>query len=322
MDLMDHKILPKYLISKNSPNTQIRLRLAIATIIDRIRLRLAIIIENRIRLRSKHLNPENLKAWLFAIDSSALFEIRQALGANMDNSWMLLPRMTIEYQRFLEEFLGLMFSNECSSGQMLCPCIKYSNEAWVTQEEEQMLDLNFQLPEGSLDELGPNDVFLKVMGKDKHGSARMYGLGVRGSDIWGVLPSRSACYRENMLWKRAYKDVSNEVAELKAMCSHDINKSSSYHELQPLKVGDVVHLKSIINSTEIVARGRVKSLDPDELVGGEEIGPNWCEVHVLVAIRRRERLVRPYGLFITIEDAIGATITWPCPFTVIVHDGD
>ncbi|XP_024966030.1 uncharacterized protein LOC112506246 [Cynara cardunculus var. scolymus] len=169
---------------------------------------------------------------------------------------------------------------------------------------EQMLDLNFQLPEGSLDEPGPNDVFSKVMGKDKHGSARMYGLGVRGSDIWGVLPSRSACYRENMLWKRAYKDVRNEVAELKAM------------------VGDVVHLKSIINSMEIMARGRVKSLDPDELAGGEEIGPNWCEVHVLVAIRRREHLVRPYGLFITIEDAIGATIAWPCPFTVVVHDGD
>ncbi|XP_024976208.1 uncharacterized protein LOC112514108 [Cynara cardunculus var. scolymus] len=43
-------------------------------------------------------------------------------------------------------------------------------------------------------------------------------------------------------------------------------------------VGDVVHLKSIINSIEIVARGRVKSLDPDELVGGKEISPNWCEV--------------------------------------------
>ncbi|KVH87812.1 hypothetical protein Ccrd_024876, partial [Cynara cardunculus var. scolymus] len=125
--------------------------------------------------------------------------------------------------------------------------------------KEQMLDLNFQLPEGSLDEQGSNDVFLKVMGKDKHCSARMYGLGVRGSDIWGVLPSRSAYYRENMLWKRAYKDVSNEVVELKAM------------------VGDVVHLKSIINSMKIVARGRVKSLDPDELVGGKEIGPNWCE---------------------------------------------
>ncbi|KVI06740.1 ATPase, AAA-type, core [Cynara cardunculus var. scolymus] len=33
----------------------------------------------RIRLRSKLLHPENLKAWLFAIDSSALFEILQAL---------------------------------------------------------------------------------------------------------------------------------------------------------------------------------------------------------------------------------------------------
>lgn len=88
------------------------------------------------------------------------------------------------------------------------------------------------------------------------------------------------------------------------------------------QVGDVVHLKSIINSMENVARGRIKSLDPDELVGGEEIGPNWCEVHVLVAIKRRERLIRPYGLFVTVEDAIGATVAWPCPFTLVVHDED
>ncbi|KAI3748639.1 hypothetical protein L6452_11878 [Arctium lappa] len=45
-----------------------------------------------------------------------------------------------------------------------------------------------------------------------------------------------------------------------------------------INVGDVVYLTNIINSMEIVARGRVRSLDSDELVDGEEIGPNWYEV--------------------------------------------
>lgn len=61
-----------------------------------------------------------------------------------------------------------------------------------------------------------------------------------------------------------------------------------------------------------MARGRIKSLDPNEEVGGEEIGPGWCEVNVQVAIKRCERLVRPYDLLITIDDAVGATTAWPC----------
>lgn len=56
----------------------------------------------------------------------------------MDNSWMSLSRVTTEYQKGLEEFLDLMFSNECSSGQILCPCIKCGNEIWVNREEARM----------------------------------------------------------------------------------------------------------------------------------------------------------------------------------------
>ncbi|KAJ0433323.1 putative transposase, Tnp1/En/Spm [Helianthus annuus] len=58
-------------------------------------------------------------------------------------------------------------------------------------------------------------------------------------------------------------------------------KVFSYHMIiMDYKVGDEVFLKSILNSTETVARGRVQSLDPNELVGGTEIGPEWCEVNV------------------------------------------
>ncbi|KAJ0621311.1 putative transposase, Tnp1/En/Spm [Helianthus annuus] len=79
-----------------------------------------------------------------------------------------------------------------------------------------------------------------------------------------------------------------------------------------IQVGDEVFLKSILNSTETVARGRVQSLDPNDLVGGTKIGPEWCEVNVQVPID--ENLVRPYDLFSTIQDCIGASMAWPYPF--------
>ena len=53
------------------------------------------------------------------------------------------------------------------------------------------------LPEGSIDNPGPDDIFSTVMGKDRNGDAGMFGLGVRASDVWGVTTSRSACHREN-----------------------------------------------------------------------------------------------------------------------------
>ncbi|KAK1429894.1 hypothetical protein QVD17_12217 [Tagetes erecta] len=52
------------------------------------------------------------------------------------------------------------------------------------------------------------------------------------------------------------------------------------------KVGDEFFLKSILNSTKIVARGWVKSLDPNQLVGSIELGQEWCEVNVQVPIKK------------------------------------
>ncbi|GJW03419.1 zinc finger, CCHC-type, retrotransposon gag domain protein [Tanacetum coccineum] len=102
--------------------------------------------------------------------------------------------------------------------------------------------------------------------------------------------------------------------------------SCIYHELFSRKdhrweVGAEVYIKIIFNSTEIVAKGMIQSLDPNEIVGGEELGPNWCEVSVQVPIKRVEHLVRRYGLFVTIFDAIGATVAWPCPFVSVRSRG-
>ncbi|KAM0061058.1 putative transposase, Tnp1/En/Spm [Helianthus debilis subsp. tardiflorus] len=84
-------------------------------------------------------------------------------------------------------------------------------------------------------------------------------------------------------------------------------------------VGDEVFLKNILNSTETVARGRVQNLDPNDLVGGTEIGPEWYEVNVKVPIKKDENLVRSYGLFSTIQDCIGVSIAWSYPFISVVH---
>lgn len=61
--------------------------------------------------------------------------------------------------------------------------------------------MSSQLPEGATDEPGPQDVYLKVMGKDNNGPADLYGLGVRASDVWCVVPSRSAHRRDKLMYK-------------------------------------------------------------------------------------------------------------------------
>ncbi|KAM0008555.1 putative transposase, Tnp1/En/Spm [Helianthus debilis subsp. tardiflorus] len=76
----------------------------------------------------------------------------------------------------------------------------------------------------------------------------------------------------------------------------------------------------IFCSIMTVARGRVQSLDPNDLVGGTEIGPEWCEVNVQLPIKKDENLVRPYRLFSTIQDCIGASITWPYPFISVINE--
>ncbi|KAJ0865342.1 putative transposase, Tnp1/En/Spm [Helianthus annuus] len=77
------------------------------------------------------------------------------------------------------------------------------------------------------------------------------------------------------------------ILPLKYCSSVVSSHSASDTEIFGSLVGDEVFLKSILNSTETVARGRVRSLDPNDLVGGIEIGLEWCEVNVQVPIKKR-----------------------------------
>ncbi|XP_052206799.1 uncharacterized protein LOC127811129 [Diospyros lotus] len=72
-----------------------------------------------------------------------------------------------------------------------------------------------------------------------------------------------------------------------------------------------VCLKSINDPTQIVAKGIVRSIDPSTEVGGSRLRPNWCEVHIQVAVEWDEELIRRYGMFETIGDALGAHVAWP-----------
>ncbi|XP_024980868.1 uncharacterized protein LOC112517716 [Cynara cardunculus var. scolymus] len=225
-------------------------------------------LQEQIKSKPKRVRPDQ---WMNLIDNWNKEEAKKISERNKTSrGYKKMMQITRKksYARVREELKVMNLRLDVNLVEWSCLLHVFSKNGIAKNVEaanaiEQMLDLNFQLPEGSLDKPGPNDVFSKEM--------------------------------ENMLWKRAYKDVSNEVAELKAMVLEmqgsnenissnssvpvtSINHPKATTELQPLKVGDVVHLKSIINSMEIVARGRVKNLDPDELVGGEEIGPNWCEV--------------------------------------------
>nr|XP_027120578.1 uncharacterized protein LOC113737565 [Coffea arabica] len=198
-----------------------------------------------------------------------------------------------------------------------------------------------QLPPGSNDDVGRNDAFAQVFGEDNNGRVRMYGLGVTPSDKWGNVPSRSTCQRIVMEQKAAIskmedkfaeqdqqlKDQAKELAELKAMvCQQQnsgsktggsINSTSSNHVSKSpmgahsLQEGDWVDIFSLFDPTKCLAIGRLQGIDPSKVVGGQPLGPCWCEILVQIVMERNEQLIRPYGLLQTIEDALGAPIAWP-----------
>ncbi|MQL80983.1 hypothetical protein Taro_013444 [Colocasia esculenta] len=73
----------------------------------------------------------------------------------------------------------------------------------------------------------------------------------------------------------------------------------------------IVYLRSFKKSLTNVALATIESKDPLKKVGGCDLGYEYWEVAINVALVHNEPLPRPYAQFKTIEDAIGATIAWP-----------
>lgn len=93
--------------------------------------------------------------------------------------------------------------------------------------QDDMKRRSDNLPNGSIDNPGPDDIFSTVMGKDRNGDAGMYGLGVRASDVWGVTPSRSAIHIENNELKSRCGELTSENEKLRAQLSEKNGSTDS-----------------------------------------------------------------------------------------------
>ncbi|KAH6767318.1 hypothetical protein C2S52_018301 [Perilla frutescens var. hirtella] len=207
---------------------------------------------------------------------------------------------------------------------------------------EEMKEVQSKSPPGSRDSIGPSDSFAKVMGKDPHGRVRMVGLGVNPSDITGGIPSRSACYRMVLKNQVAMTRMEEKVdaatkliTNLQEKMQQNANNistarrpaspgqsSNSINLEHTFQVGDTVLLKSLFDYRKIVAKGYVRSVDPNQDVGGKRLGLNWCEVQISIPVEWDEDLIRPYSNLSTIGDAIGTCIAWPRHLVTNADDQD
>ncbi|XP_073033343.1 uncharacterized protein [Primulina eburnea] len=78
---------------------------------------------------------------------------------------------------------------------------------------------------------------------------------------------------------------------------HKMPLDSKKKMLDVIKIGCSVSIKSLFDSTKIVAKGVVRTMDPNTEVGRQTLEPNWCEIQVLVVLEREESLIRPYDLY-------------------------
>ncbi|PIM99106.1 hypothetical protein CDL12_28403 [Handroanthus impetiginosus] len=127
------------------------------------------------------------------------------------------------------------------------------------------------------------------------------------------IPFRKACFRMFQTLKETLDKLEhsrNEVATPSGPSSSSYKDRSSA-QFQPMTSDRFDPLMSIINRNEIVAKGYLKNMDPGTKVGGQVLGRNYYEVHINVAVKADEDLVRSYLHFNTIMDAQGVSITWP-----------
>ncbi|GMP70517.1 hypothetical protein CsSME_00029332 [Camellia sinensis var. sinensis] len=214
----------------------------------------------------------------------------------------------------------------------------YTKETGTPEATKAMIDeMNERTTlNANLSNKGPNDAFGQVMGKEKHGRVRMYGLGVSPSNLWRDTSGHKANQDTTMdVMEGENSELRSKVSHVQHAPNNLTNTSnqatttstpldmaarhqawslSSIQDASLTQVGDIVVLKSIIRPTETVAIGVLKSTDASKEVEGEELGPDYWEVHVQVPIKPNESLIRSYGLVKTIGQAIGAHVAWPAPF--------
>ncbi|MQL79301.1 hypothetical protein Taro_011741 [Colocasia esculenta] len=162
-----------------------------------------------------------------------------------------------------------------------------------------------------------DDLLSQVLGKDKPGRIRMLGLGPTPSSVYGPMPTCAQALQ-------MAHDGNASPSIHSSASSHEVQ----YHNVQRglkkrgrnndnvnVQGKAMVYLKSFKKSLVNVALATIESKDLLKKVGGCDLGCEYWEVAINVALVYNEPLPRPYGQFKTIGDAIGATIAWP--FTLI-----
>ncbi|KAG8374944.1 hypothetical protein BUALT_Bualt10G0048200 [Buddleja alternifolia] len=220
--------------------------------------------------------------------------------------------------------------------------------AIIQEAIEHMKELGEQEPESSNHDCihNPQDTYAKIMGEDKHGRVRMYGMGVTPADVYGTIPSRDASHRMAMEYKSKYiqaMDKYNELNEklenlsaivhgrahsgqpdaqnIPLASSNNLRSSSSTSRLSCIRDRSYVVLKSMGNINEIGASGYVNEMNSVR-VKGEELGPGWCEIIIQVPIKKDECLFKPYDRIRKIEDAVGAPVAWPLSLVALDENED
>ncbi|GKB15364.1 transposase, Ptta/En/Spm [Tanacetum coccineum] len=164
--------------------------------------------------------------------------------ANREKKKMVQVTGKKSYAIVREEVKESLGGREPTRRELFRAC--FSTDGIAKNEEaanaiDKMEELSSQLPEGATDEPGPQDVYSKVMGKDNNGPADLYGLGVRASDVWGVVPSHAARRRDKLMYKSRCDQLSCELAELKARDSQRRSSENAsvdtnvVNEPQPLR---------------------------------------------------------------------------------------
>ncbi|XP_042443045.1 uncharacterized protein LOC122028082 isoform X2 [Zingiber officinale] len=215
----------------------------------------------------------------------------------------------------------------------------------VKERLAAMKELENQLPEDYNDQVSPNDIFAQIMGPDRSGRVRMLGDGISPSDLWGVVPSRGTCNRLVMEQNAKLEQMNEQIKKQGqhiTMLETKISEQSSTNPLSnsnnsrhtssssnlqgsipsrpTLQIGSSVLIKSLFDSTKTVAKGLLLDMDPNNIVGRQKLGLNWCEVQVLVVLEPEENLIKPYDFLQRFEDALGGLIAWPCHLLTMCED--
>nr|CAA40554.1 TNP1 [Antirrhinum majus] len=206
-----------------------------------------------------------------------------------------------------------------------------SASAAIYEAIVRMEELAFENPPDSTNSNvpDPNDDFAKVMGKDKYGQPRLYGMGVRTADIFGGKPSRATLLRQNMEYKEKYDALNAKIEELTTLIHgkmhsdgqpnvvrtrgvSPVKQSGTSGSLPKIRVGSFVVLKNIAVINEIVAKGVVCALN-NIRENGMDLGRGYCQILIQFIVKADADLSFPHGLLQTVGDVLGVAIAclWP-----------